>query len=544
MSRALAPAQVTLIVIAKAPLPGLAKTRLTPAVGPDGAAALARAALEDTLAAVALAARAGGHEMLLALEGEPGPWLQAAGGLPRIVPQRGEGLGERLGAAFEDADGPAVLVGMDTPQIEPATLRRACARLCEPGTDAVIGLAEDGGWWTLGLREPDASLFDGVEMSADDTGEQQLAALRRAGLRHAELEVLVDVDEIEDAKRVAGAAPRSRFAATLAGLIAMLALLVGCGSSGSEPAAEPADSPATKSDPAGTVIDLPGEAEGVAADPKTGIVAVGIRDPNEVVLVPHPEDGAKAKLRRVKVPASGRHMALAKPGGPILTTAEYKDYLLQISLPAGRVTKTKVDDFPHAVAEAPNGRIFVGDEGGDSLTVVAGHKVVKTLPTPEQPGGVATSGDVVGVVTVAARELTTYDARTLERLDSVGAGVGPTHVVAGAGGRLYVTDTQGDAVLVYETRPELRFVDRINVPGTPYGIAIDNRARELWVTETETNRVVGIALDGNSGSPLASFPTVRQPNTVAVDPASGRVYVAGRAHGELEVIDAGAEGNG
>ncbi len=441
-------------MIAKEPRPGLAKTRLTPAVGPDGAAALAQAALEDTLVAVGAAARAGGNDVLLALEGEPGSWLEPAGVEPRIVPQRGGGLGERLAGAFEDAAGPALLVGMDTPQLEPATLIGACERLCEAGTDAVIGLAEDGGWWALGLRAPQPGLFEGVEMSADDTGAQQLAALRRAGLAYEELEVLVDVDEIEDAERVAASAPRSRFAATLATLLAALGLLAGCGSSGNAPAAEPADSPPPATKPAGKVIPLPGEAEGVAADPRTGIVAVGTRNPDAVFLVHGAETGAGADLQRVDVPESGRHMALARPGGPVLATAEYKDYLLQISLPAGQLVKTKTGDFPHAVAGGARGRIYVGDEGGDELDLVKRARVVKSVPTAEQPGGVAVSGDQVAVVTVAARNLTLYDAKTLKQGSRVDAGVGPTHVVAGPGGRLYVVDTQGDAVLVFETDAE------------------------------------------------------------------------------------------
>ncbi len=217
-SGALDPATITLIVIAKEPVPGRAKTRLAPALGEGGAAELAEAALADTLEAVSVAARSGGNRVLLALDGEPGPWLPPAPPAIRITPQRGGGLGERLGAAFDDAAGPALLVGMDTPQLRPETLGSACALLSAPGCDAVIGLADDGGFWALGLREPDASLFVGVPMSEDETGARQLEALRAAGLETLHLPVLTDVDEIGAAERVAAEAPDTRFAAALARL--------------------------------------------------------------------------------------------------------------------------------------------------------------------------------------------------------------------------------------------------------------------------------------------------------------------------------------
>lgn len=214
----LEPVAITLIVIAKEPVPGRAKTRLAPALGDDGAAELAAAALADTLDAVTAAARSGGHPVLLALDGEPGPWLPPAPPEIRITPQRGAGLGERLGAAFDDAGGPALLVGMDTPQLRPGMLTSACELLGAPGCDAVIGLAEDGGYWAIGLREPDASRFAGVPMSEDETGARQLEALHAAGLETRQLPVLADVDEIGDAERVAAEAPGTRFAAALARL--------------------------------------------------------------------------------------------------------------------------------------------------------------------------------------------------------------------------------------------------------------------------------------------------------------------------------------
>lgn len=200
---------VALLVIAKAPVPGRAKTRLCPPCTPAEAARLAEAALADTLVAVrATPAR----RRTIFLDGEPGPWLPPGF---ELLPQATGGLGERLAAAFAAVPGPALLVGMDTPQITPALLERSAARLLEPGTDAVLGPALDGGYWAIGFRQHVPGAFDGVPMSSPRTGARQLERLRELGLRVGELPQLRDVDEIGDALQVAAEAPGSRFSAAL-----------------------------------------------------------------------------------------------------------------------------------------------------------------------------------------------------------------------------------------------------------------------------------------------------------------------------------------
>jgi rSAM/selenodomain-associated transferase 1 len=200
---------VDLVVIAKEPRPGRVKTRLTPPYTPGQAAALAEAALADTLDTVVATPAV---RRVLALAGEPGPWLPPG---IEIVAQRGEGLDERLAAAFDDAHRgrPLVLIGMDTPQVTTGLLAAAGKALATH--HAVLGPAGDGGFWLLGLRTPDPRLLAGVPMSRPDTGAAQLARLRRAGLRVAELPELTDVDTAADAERVAASAPYGRFAHTM-----------------------------------------------------------------------------------------------------------------------------------------------------------------------------------------------------------------------------------------------------------------------------------------------------------------------------------------
>jgi rSAM/selenodomain-associated transferase 1 len=205
-----------LLVIAKAPVPGRVKTRLCPPCTPEQAARLARAALEDTLAAAAGASRAG--RRMLALDGTPGAWLPPGWD---VIEQRGEGLAERLADAFAQAGGPALLVGMDTPQLTAALLDEGLAAL--GNHDAAFGPATDGGYWAIGLRAPDPAVFAGVPMSRRNTGLVQRARLLALGMRVASLPPLRDVDAIADARAAARAAPASRFASALAAVEPALA---------------------------------------------------------------------------------------------------------------------------------------------------------------------------------------------------------------------------------------------------------------------------------------------------------------------------------
>ncbi|MFI2645106.1 DUF2064 domain-containing protein [Streptomyces sp. NPDC018610] len=202
----------TLLVIAKEPVPGRVKTRLTPPYTPGEAAALAEAALADTLHTVL---RVPARRRVLVLAGAPGPWLPPGFD---VAAQRAGGLDERIAAAFGLCDrGPALLVGMDTPQLTAELVEEVGG----DGHDAWFGPAADGGFWALGIAEPAraAALVRGVPMSTRDTGAIQRRRLAEAGLRVSDLPVLRDVDTAADAAEVAArCAAGSRFAATVAAL--------------------------------------------------------------------------------------------------------------------------------------------------------------------------------------------------------------------------------------------------------------------------------------------------------------------------------------
>ncbi len=315
---------------------------------------------------------------------------------------------------------------------------------------------------------------------------------------------------------------------------ALMVVSSGCAGRG-QGAAEPAEAEPTQTRPAGKVVQVGPAPEGVVVDPKTGLLAVGLRNPNGIALV---DVRTGRTVRTVSLPAAPRHLQLAAPGGPVLVPAERADALVKVELPDGKIaSKTAVGKFPHDAAPS-DGRVFVTNEFGNTISVIEGDRVVETLDAPEQPGGAAVSvaAGIVGVLGVRDHTLEFYDARTLRSLGKVDAGEGPTHIVAGPGDRFYVVDTRGGALLVFAARPKPSLLERVSLPGSPYGIAIDPRREHLWVTLTATNRVAVYDVSARAPRWLADYPTVRQPNSVAVDHSTGRVFIAGFKDGVLQLL--------
>lgn len=208
-----------LLVVAKEPVPGRVKTRLCPPCDPEGAAAIAEAALRDTLEH-ALASHA--DRVVLALDGAPAEWC------PPGVEVIGQGDGDfatRLARAWGRVPRPTLQIGMDTPQLGPEDLDAVMLSLAEPGVDAVLGPAFDGGWWGLGLCGRPASaewVFAGIAVSGRDTGACQLDRLRVLGLRVGLLPTHRDADTWGDACAVAAAAPSTHFAGAVREVAARL----------------------------------------------------------------------------------------------------------------------------------------------------------------------------------------------------------------------------------------------------------------------------------------------------------------------------------
>lgn len=207
--------RTTVIVIAKAPVAGQVKTRLSPPLSPAGAAEVAAASIADTLDNVRAVV---GVRRVLAYAGDRGQMLACGTEGFELIAQRGTRFAARLAHAFVDAQtacpGRTVLIGMDTPQATAQLIGAAIEQLRT--SQGVIGPAIDGGWWLLGLANPSAaSALREVPMSTAETGRLTRAALQERGIVVQNTSTLRDVDTIDDARAVADLIPRSTFALTL-----------------------------------------------------------------------------------------------------------------------------------------------------------------------------------------------------------------------------------------------------------------------------------------------------------------------------------------
>jgi DNA-binding beta-propeller fold protein YncE len=301
-------------------------------------------------------------------------------------------------------------------------------------------------------------------------------------------------------------------------------------------APEPAVSPPAAADLPGTIVDQAGSPEGVAIT-ASGIVGVNVRGPDGLVTFPLSRPDQK---RTTPLTGSARHLTLGGPQGPFLVPEESDDRFVQVDAASGNVVASvPVGRQPHDAIAVGANEFFVADELANTVHIVRDGRVVRVVAAPLQPGGMAenAAGDRVVVDGVRGRRLSEYTADgTL--IGTANCGAGPTHAVTGSGGLFWVVDTNGGAVLGFRlTAAGPRQVATIAVGSKPYGVAYDVRRATLWVTLTGSDQLVGLHLQGSRVASRSTFATVRQPNTVAVDEATGRLVVTGSTvPGSLQVL--------
>lgn len=199
-----------ILIVAKAPVAGFAKTRLVPRFGERGAAALAAAALLDT---IATARRVRSAVVVIAHTGsfryaERADEIHASLDGCTLIPQRGKAFGDRLMNAHRDATRlglrRVVQIGMDTPQVDEYELGGALDLLQEDARCVALGPAHDGGWWAFGATNARGSeTLPTVPMSRSDTATATRRALESRGLQVRTLPLRTDVDEPDDVATVA-----------------------------------------------------------------------------------------------------------------------------------------------------------------------------------------------------------------------------------------------------------------------------------------------------------------------------------------------------
>lgn len=327
-------------------------------------------------------------------------------------------------------------------------------------------------------------------------------------------------------------------------VVAGTTMLAGCSSSSSSSAdddlqvtanlvaAAPAVSPALSSATLpGTV--LPSAAAGaVAVDQHTRTLAVAVTQPPELQLYNLTDLTAAPKT--ISLPGAVTDLSDAKPGGPLLAPVTSANQVIEVALPAGTTTVVPVPNGPTS-ATMIGTQLLVAQEMHKSLTLLNGTKPVKTLTGDVSPQQVVTVGKKAVLLDRFRSAVFDVDPQAGTVGAGLRAGDGATNEVADKYGDVLVTDTRTGELLLFSADPVL-MRQRFPVAGSPYGIAYDPKRDLAWVTCTQLNEVVGYDVTG--GEPVEKYriSTVRQPNSVAVDPESGRVIVASADGGGIQVI--------
>lgn len=196
----LAPA---LLIFAKWPVPGAVKTRLSPPLTAEEAANLYRCMLLDTLAATA--SLTGITRILCYDGGNMEKHFRELAPEVRLVRQRGDGLGERMyaafGEAFDEGLSPIAVIGTDAPHLATTQVVAAFSLLAKGETDLVFGPSNDGGYYLLAMKQQHPELFRAIPWSSTTVLDESLARAADAGLRTTLLPGGFDLDTVDDLHR-------------------------------------------------------------------------------------------------------------------------------------------------------------------------------------------------------------------------------------------------------------------------------------------------------------------------------------------------------
>ncbi len=324
-------------------------------------------------------------------------------------------------------------------------------------------------------------------------------------------------------------APRTALCA--ASLIA--GVVAGCSGFEMPPAVVPvgpASSPLGGPAPAGTVVPLGAPATEVVVDPRTRTVALTLTDPPRLLL--RTLDSA-VPPREVALPGPAADLVLAAEGGPLLVPVTEPGSLIRVPLDGGTPARTDLDG-------PAQGAVAVGDRTviamGAQLVVLDGIRSPWTISGFIDATRLVTTGTKVGVLDRGRSAVSLVDLSSGEISPRLRAGNGAASVVADRFGRMLVTNARDGELLAFAGDPPL-LRQRFPLPGAPYGLAYDGRRDLAWVPLTARNEVVGLDVAGGEPVVVHRFPTVHQPDAVAVDPVSGRVLVVSASGAGLQEID-------
>lgn len=335
-----------------------------------------------------------------------------------------------------------------------------------------------------------------------------------------------------------------QFAGMMAVVVTGTALLAGCSSSGSSSAdddlqvtanlvaAAPAASPALSNAALpGTVLPAPA-AGSVTVDDQTHTLAVAITQPPELQL--YNLTNLTAAPTTIPLPGAVTNLTDAKPGGPLLAPVTSANQVIEVAIPSGTTTVVPVPDGPTSATMIGN-QLLVAQSAHKSLTLYTGATPTRTITGDVSPEQVVAVGKKAVLLDRYRSAVFDVDPQGGTVGAGLRAGDGATNEVTDKYGDVLVTDTRTGELLLFSADPVL-MRQRYPVPGSPYGIAYDPNRNLAWVTCTQLNEVVGYDVTG--GEPVEKYriSTVRQANSVAVDPETGRVIVASADGGGIQVI--------
>lgn len=323
-------------------------------------------------------------------------------------------------------------------------------------------------------------------------------------------------------------------AVTMVGAIALVAL-TGCSSESTpdvlqtiEPAT-PAAAPEVGPSPAGDVRPLDLQVDALIVEPSTGTFAALVDDGARVALF----DDAESEPRLVDLPSSAATV-VAGPDGSVLAPAS--GAVLRIDAAAGTLTEVPVDGTASSAAVLSDGRWAVGTDDGRVLVVDPDSgEVSTTVGGLASVDALAVTGDAVAALDRRQTSLTELDLADAHLGPALRAGEGATQLTTDPFGRVMVTDTTGDELLVY-TLDAIVLRQRYPVGPAPYAVTYDETRDLVWVTLTGSNEVVGYDLSTGIPRERHRFATVRQPNSIAVDPVDAALVIASATGDGLQRI--------
>ena len=315
-------------------------------------------------------------------------------------------------------------------------------------------------------------------------------------------------------------------------LVATVTVLLACSGDGAQPlvpVAAPATAPQPTATPAGEVLPAPA-VRALAVDPATRTLAVAAED--RVLLFGLDDPGAAVR----EVPLAGPAAALTVTGNALLVAVPEAASVTEIRLPEGIPRERTGLDGPVEAAVTVGNRTVVAL--ANSVAVREADGSVRTIGGFAGAAELVPAGDRVVVLDRARTSLTLLDPAAGEAGPALRVGDGATRAVGDRFGRILVLDTREGELLVAAGDP-LLLRQRYPVPGSPYGLGYDPQRDLAWITLTARNEVVGLDVAGGEPVERYRFPTVQQPDSVAVDPRTGQVFVGSASGAGLQVIDPG-----